>query len=262
MAQVQKASLEAIEECKKMTSLMTDAINTRAAQQKDYDDRMVEYQRRKGLRDAAFIEYTSKCGGACTYGGVQEKGCYPMCTNWLRLNPVPIAPSAPIFPDLGTFVCTICSQSVDIAATASRDINVAKGAISQQMSCISSLEKVAQTPEPSSGTVTPAPASGTVTPVPTPVSGVVVPDAGAGTGAGSVTDTGTSEEKIATDTGFIATIAAKTGLTQNTVLYGGIALIVIIIAIIFALLLFSGDDAKAGGSMWPDDDTDWMPRIH
>lgn len=260
MAQVQKASLEAIEECKKMTSLMTDAINTRAAQQKDYDDRMVEYQRRKGLRDAARIEYTSKCAGACAYGGVQEKGCHPMCTNWLRLNPEPIAPSAPIFPDLGTFVCTICSQSVDIAATASRDINVAKGAISQQMSCISSLEKAAaQTDAAAAAIPTPTP-----TPTPSPdASGAAPSDVPASAGssvvpAGNVADSGTTAEKSTVeDTGILMKIASSLGVTKNTVLYGGIGIIILILVIIFALLLFSGDDAVTGAGT---DFDDWMPR--
>lgn len=140
MSQTQQATAGAIEECKQMTKRMSDIIAERGVQQKHFDDKMLEYQRRKGLRDMALIDYNRYCSGDCAFGGVQKKGCNPMCTNWVYLNPEPIPPAAPVFPDLGAFACTICTQNVDLKALASKDVNIARKALQQQMSCVTNLE--------------------------------------------------------------------------------------------------------------------------
>jgi len=157
MAQIQKASLEAIEECKKMTALMSAAIDERAKQQRDYDELAAEYQRKLGIYNTARAVYNMKCGDECASGGFD---CHPMCQNWARLNPEPIMPERPIFPDLGTFVCTICNQSVDLSAAASRDVNIARDAVQQQMNCISRVGQTAgDTAQTDTATAAPAAAA-------------------------------------------------------------------------------------------------------
>jgi len=144
MSQTQKVTDEAIVECKKMTARLSEIISSRELQQRQFDERMSEYQRKKGIHNMAQIEYNRHCSDGCQFGGVQTKGCHPMCTNWIYLNPEPIQPPAPVYPDLGAFACTICSQNVDVSALASHDVNIARKALEQQMSCVTNLNAKAE----------------------------------------------------------------------------------------------------------------------
>lgn len=163
MSQNQLLTKAAIEECRAMTTELKSAIAARAAQQKTYDDLAMEYQRRKGIYDSAHQLFLQTCSGSCASGGVQRYGCDPMCTNWRALNLEPTPPTPPVFPSLGQFVCQICSQSVDVSATAGRDIQTA---VNQQMECTATLEKqlnsMPGTPVP--GPVKPVP----IVPISTP----------------------------------------------------------------------------------------------
>lgn len=135
------ATTEAAKQCKAMTQMMIDALEKQKEDTAKHDQLVAEYQRRVGLYNASQVEYKSLCPGSCVAGGVQQYGCHPMCTNWARLNPLPQPVPDYVPPDLGTFVCSICSQVVDVSGIAGRDITVAENAIKQQQTCIANAEK-------------------------------------------------------------------------------------------------------------------------
>lgn len=135
------ATVDAARQCKLMTQMMSDAIEKQRVDQEKYANLYGEYQRRMGTYLASKAEYQSKCPSTCANGASPD--CHPMCYNWMRLNPAWQEPQPYIPPDLGTFVCSICSQVVDISGTAGRDINFAENAIQQQQTCITEIEKKA-----------------------------------------------------------------------------------------------------------------------
>lgn len=139
------ATQAAVAECKQMTTLLQTALKEREAQQTKYNALVAEYKRQKGIYDASRAVYLTKCRGDCQSGGVQRYGCDPMCRNWTALNIEPAMPVAPVFPSLGQFICSVCSQSVDMSAlNAGDDLSVARNAISQQMTCTASIENEMQ----------------------------------------------------------------------------------------------------------------------
>ena len=220
----QTATLEAVNECKKMTEYMMQALKEQESKQKSYMELLAEWERRQGLYNSSLSQYQSKCSspsGCLTpgsQGGVQRLGCDPMCLNWLRMNPTFAShkPVAPVPPDLGTFVCSICAQSVDINATAGDTVNVMKNAINQQMSCTTTLDKQ----------ISDAAATGT---------------AAGGTNAGTPLP-GTTVSKPPTMP--ITSTATPPEEKSNTTMYiiiGAIIITLIIIGIVIALL-FSGSE--------------------
>lgn len=227
----QAATLEAVNECKKMTGYMMQALTEQEAKQKSYMELLAEWERRQGLYNASLSQYKSKCSspsGCLTpgsQGGVQRLGCDPMCLNWLRMNPSFAAhkPVAPVPPDLGTFVCSICAQSVDINATAGDAVNVMKNAINQQMTCTTALDKqisdsAAAVPN-ASGTNAGTPTA----PAPVPARSTSVP--------------------VTTETAETTTEEEKSNTTMYIII-GAIILTLIIIGIVIALI-FSGDAEPA-----------------
>lgn len=126
-------------ECANMTKLLASALDDARKAQDRYDDAMMDYQEKYRVYSLGRDTYGSLCSGNCARGGVVEHGCHPICTNWTRLHPEPTRPAQPIQPNFGTFVCQVCSQSVDINALASRDVNVSQNALKQLQTCTVNL---------------------------------------------------------------------------------------------------------------------------
>ena len=222
----QVATLAAVAECKKMTNLLRQTIAKREATQKTYDDLMQEYLRKKGNYDAAAAQYGQRCIDNCRGGGVQRYVCDPMCSN-IGLNVAPGKPEAPIYPDLGEFVCSICSQSVDISGSAGRDFVLEEKAINQQMTCTTNLENQINAQAAKDAAIAAQNAIASSVPSPSPV-----------TNASQVVNV-TRTPSVPNTT---ATAAAAAPSSKKTLWIVLMIVIVVIVGILIAILFVMGED--------------------
>lgn len=218
------ATLEAIAECKNMTELLKADLAKYDAQKLEDQKLVAEWGRLKTIYDASKAVYDARCGGSCRAGGVQRYGCDPLCRNWSTLNSVaPIHPPAVPLPYPGTYVCSICSQAVDISGVAGGDINVLKNAINQQMTCTTTLEKQISDMAESGAAID----SNAGAPVaPTPVKPIIPI---------STVTTETSQEVS----------QPETSNTKTFIIIGAVLIILIIIGVLVAWILMSGPDEEA-----------------
>lgn len=220
MASAKTATLDAVNECKRMTQYLIAALEEQKAKTLNYEELLAEWTRRQGLYTSSKAQFDRLCAAtgcaSATEGDVQKRGCNPMCLNWATLNPAPLKPTPPVPPDLGTFVCSICSQSVEIDANAGRDINVLQGAINQQMACTTTLEK--QISDAASSDASDDASSGSGSNPPPPVKPPPV-----------TTNTTTDESP-----------SQKSNIWTYVIV--GIILVILIIGILVAIYFFTGDD--------------------
>lgn len=223
MASAQTATLDAVNECKRMTQYLIAALEEQKAKTLNYEELLAEWTRRQGLYTSSKAQFDRLCVAtgcaSATEGDVQKRGCNPMCLNWVTLNPAPLKPTPPVPPDLGTFVCSICSQSVDIDANAGRDINVLQGAINQQMACTTTLEK--QISDAASSDA----------------SDDASDDASSGSGSSNA---GSNPPPVTTNTTTDESSSQKSNIWTYVIV--GIILVILIIGILVAIYFFTGDD--------------------